>query len=89
MEVFKRDDKFEAGDAFFDVAKRPPRKDAPADSEPQITRPKAILYVSCNPNALRNDLKEAKKPDIPYRIKAFDMFPHTHHVETLVELRRG
>lgn len=92
MEVFKKDaDKFEAGDAFFDVAVLdPPRKGcAGVITELQVTRPKAIFYVSCNPNALRNDLKEAKKHSyIPYRIKAFDMFPHTHHVETLVELRQ-
>ncbi len=93
MEVHKKDaDKFQAGDAFFDVAVLdPPRKGCKGViSELQITRPKAILYVSCNPNALRNDLKEAKKHGYtPYRIKAFDMFPHTHHVETLVELRRN
>ena len=92
MEVFKKDaDKFEAGDAFFDVAVLdPPRKGCSGViSELQITRPKAIFYVSCNPNALRNDLKEAKKHGYtPYRMKAFDMFPHTHHVETLVELRK-
>ncbi len=93
MEVHKKDaDKFQAGDAFFDVAVLdPPRKGcAGVISELQITRPKAILYVSCNPNALRNDLKEAKKHGYtPHRMTAFDMFPHTHHVETLVELRRS
>ena len=64
----------------------PPRKDAQGDFQLQITRPKAIVYVSCNPNALRNDLKEANKRLHTVCIKAFDMFPHTHHVETLVEL---
>lgn len=93
MEVFKKDaDKFQAGDAFFDVAVLdPPRKGCRGViTELQLTRPKAIIYVSCNPNALRNDLKEAKKHGYtPHRIKAFDMFPHTHHVETVVELRRA
>jgi len=93
MEVRKTNaDKFEAGDAFFDVAVLdPPRKGcAGVISELQITRPKAIFYVSCNPNALKKDLKEAKKFGYtPHRVKVFDMFPHTHHVETVVELRRS
>ncbi len=84
-------DKFEAGDEFFDVAiLDPPRKGASGViSELQITRPKAILYVSCNPRALAKDMKEAKRFGyVPHRATAFDMFPHTLHVETLVELRK-
>ena len=84
-------DKFEAGDEFFDVAiLDPPRKGASGViSELQITRPKAIFYVSCNPRALAKDLREAKQFGyVPVRATAFDMFPHTLHVETLVELRK-
>ena len=92
MEVHQRDaDKFEAGDAFFDVAVLdPPRKGAKGViSELQITRPKAIFYVSCNPRALAADLREAKQHGYTvHRATAFDMFPQTHHVETLIELRR-
>ena len=93
MEVHQTDaNKFEAGDAFFDVAiLDPPRKGARGViSELQITRPKAIFYVSCNPRALATDLREAKKFGYSvYQATAFDMFPHTNHVETLVELRRS
>jgi len=47
--------------------------------------PEALLYVSCNPKHLANDLKELDK----YEIKSaalFDMFPQTPHMEAVVEL---
>ena len=50
-------------------------------------RPKAISYVACEPSVLARDLR--KLLDGGYRIesiKAFDMFPQTHHVETVVRL---
>ena len=92
MEVRVADaDKFQAGDAFFHVAiMDPPRKGAKGViKELRLTNPKAIMYVSCNPNALRSDLFEAKKLGyVPHRVCFFDFFPHTEHVETLVELRK-
>ncbi len=48
-------------------------------------RPKKIIYVSCNPVALRQDLSALEG----YRIdpvRAYDMFPQTPHVETLAVL---
>ena len=48
-------------------------------------RPRAVLYVSCNPATLARDL--ARLPH--YRIASlhsFDMFPQTAHVETVCEL---
>ncbi len=47
-----------------------------------------IFYVSCNPSTLARDLQRLrleKKWKIR-RIQAFDMFPQTSHVESLVEL---
>ena len=93
MEIKKANaDQFQAGDAFFDVAVLdPPRKGASGViSELRYTNPKAIIYVSCNPHALRKDLFEAKKYGYtPSRMLAFEMFPHTNHIETLVELRKA
>ena len=89
-------DAFRAGDAFFNaVVLDPPRKGIQTVkkgqhllSELNLTKPKAIFYVSCNPHALRSDLFLAKKLGYaPYQMRAFNMFPHTKHVETLVELR--
>lgn len=92
MEIRKGDaDKFQAGDAYFDLAVLdPPRKGAnQVIKELRYTNPKALIYLSCNPYALQKDLQEAKKWGYePTRMIAFDMFPHTRHVETLVELRK-
>lgn len=49
--------------------------------------PKEILYVSCMPSTLARDLK---KISFKYELVdcfAFDMFPQTAHVETLVHLK--
>jgi 23S rRNA (uracil1939-C5)-methyltransferase len=48
-------------------------------------RPRAILYVSCNPATLARDL--ARMPTFEVRsVLGFDMFPQTAHVETVCEL---
>lgn len=53
-----------------------------------------VLYLSCHPVSLGRDLADfmaaAKKSRKSYRIQVvqpFEMFPHTDHVETLVDLR--
>jgi len=50
-------------------------------------RPKRICYVSCDPATLARDLKKliAGRYSLD-TIAAFDMFPQTHHVETVVNL---
>ncbi|MFV3011680.1 23S rRNA (uracil(1939)-C(5))-methyltransferase RlmD [Clostridium botulinum] len=51
--------------------------------------PKEIIYVSCNPKTLVDDLKYLI--DNGYKlekVKGMDMFPHTPHVETCVLLQR-
>jgi 23S rRNA (uracil1939-C5)-methyltransferase len=50
-------------------------------------QPRQISYVSCDPATLARDLKKLIAGG--YRltsISAFDMFPQTHHVETVVQL---
>ena len=55
------------------------------------SRPRRLLYLSCDPASLSRDLalllRESKAPWTLVSAQAFDMFPQTHHVETLVELR--
>ena len=50
-------------------------------------RPRGIVYVSCDIRSARRDLKEATG----YRITdvtCFDLFPETHHIETVLVLER-
>lgn len=50
-------------------------------------RPQRIVYVSCDPATLARDLKKLIAEGYAFdRITAFDMFPQTHHVETVVHL---
>ena len=51
--------------------------------------PKLISYVSCDPATLARDLKDLLAGGYHLvSIIAFDMFPQTHHVETVVHLGR-
>ena len=50
-------------------------------------RPQRIVYVSCDPATLARDLRKLTAEGYTLdRIRAFDMFPQTHHVETVVHL---
>ena len=47
-----------------------------------------LIYVSCNPATLARDLELLKEEYEISPIEAFDMFPHTVHVECLCQLNR-
>jgi len=50
-------------------------------------RPRRVSYVSCDPATLARDLKKLIAGGYHLAsISAFDMFPQTHHVETVVHL---
>ena len=53
-------------------------------------RPRAIAYVACDPAALARDLGTARDQGYePTSIRAFDLFPMTHHVECVAILDPG
>jgi 23S rRNA (uracil1939-C5)-methyltransferase len=69
----------------------PPRAGAEPEAVRSIIalRPRHIAYVSCDPATLARDLRALF--DAGYSlgsVRAFDMFPQTHHVETVVHIFR-
>lgn len=51
------------------------------------TAPKAIAYVSCDPAAFARDVKYFANAGWQIeKLRAFDLYPHTHHVETVALL---
>jgi tRNA/tmRNA/rRNA uracil-C5-methylase (TrmA/RlmC/RlmD family) len=67
----------------------PPRAGAGKTVVDQLVflEPKKILYVACDPVSLARDLKSFMGSG--YRleqIRSYDLFPHTHHFETIASL---
>ncbi|WP_104092243.1 class I SAM-dependent RNA methyltransferase [Arthrobacter sp. GMC3] len=51
------------------------------------TQPRAIAYVSCDPAAFARDVKYFANAGWQVeKLRAFDLYPHTHHVETVALL---
>ena len=92
MEILALPDRrFEPSRSFFDVAVvDPPRAGTNGSLERLlINRPRHIVYVSCHIGSGSADIRKALKAG--YRIvdvTCFDMFPDTHHFETVIHLTR-
>ena len=85
-EYFKKE-----GKQFDLVILNPPRKGCTNKVLDELVKKedlKNILYLSCNPATLSRDIKYLeKKSNFKLKsVKAFDMFPHSFHLETLVQL---
>ena len=66
----------------------PPRAGLDPDSVELVSRFERIIYISCNPETLRDNLTELTKTHKIEHFALFDQFPYTHHVETGVILTR-
>ena len=84
-------ERYRPSNAAFDVAiVDPPRRGCGRSlSEVLACRPRFVVYVACNPSALVTDLRSAERQgyDID-SVRCFDLFPDTHHIETVVRLAR-
>jgi tRNA/tmRNA/rRNA uracil-C5-methylase (TrmA/RlmC/RlmD family) len=67
----------------------PPRAGAEKETIESLLRikPKEISYVSCDPATLARDLRKLTESYSIENIVALDLFPQTHHVETVARLR--
>ena len=50
--------------------------------------PQTIVYVSCNPATQARDLALMNEEYMVTDIQPVDMFPHTHHVENVVRMKK-
>jgi len=47
-----------------------------------------VVYVSCNPATQARDLALLDKEYEVTKVQPVDMFPHTHHIENVVQLKK-
>lgn len=47
-----------------------------------------IVYISCNPSTQARDIQMLSENYVVSEVQPVDMFPHTHHVENIVLLKR-
>jgi tRNA/tmRNA/rRNA uracil-C5-methylase (TrmA/RlmC/RlmD family) len=52
--------------------------------------PAHVVYVACDPVALARDTRTLRESGYELtRLRAFDLFPHTHHVEAVATFVRA
>lgn len=73
---------------FSTVFVDPPRAGLDPDTCALVSRFQNILYISCNPNTLADNLKLLSKSHEITRFALFDQFPYTPHTECGVMLTR-
>lgn len=77
-------DSFKFSTIFVD----PPRAGLDDGTETLVTKMDNILYISCNPVTLAENLKQITKTHKVVKAALFDQFPWTHHIESGVYLEK-
>ena len=66
----------------------PPRAGIDADTLKLIAQFDNIIYISCNPDTLRENMQTLKQTHRIERFALFDQFPYTAHIESGLLLRK-
>ncbi|MGF1743212.1 tRNA (uridine(54)-C5)-methyltransferase TrmA [Vibrio profundum] len=66
----------------------PPRSGMDIDTCKMVQNYQRILYISCNPETLQENLEQLSTTHKVTRFALFDQFPFTHHIETGVLLEK-
>jgi tRNA (uracil-5-)-methyltransferase len=77
-------DSFNFSTIFVD----PPRAGLDSGTEKLVTEMDSILYISCNPETLAENLKQITRTHQVVSAALFDQFPWTQHIESGVLLKR-
>ena len=73
---------------FDTVFVDPPRAGIDDETLKLLQRFERIIYISCNPDTLHDNLKLLTQSHKVTRFALFDQFPYTHHVESGVLLEK-
>ena len=73
---------------FDTVFVDPPRAGIDDETLKLLQRFQRIIYISCNPDTLYDNLKQLSQTHRISKFAMFDQFPYTHHVETGVLLEK-
>ncbi|MDP5190008.1 tRNA (uridine(54)-C5)-methyltransferase TrmA [Rheinheimera baltica] len=66
----------------------PPRAGLDSDTVQLVSQFKDIIYISCNPETLAQNLTTLTTTHDIVKLAVFDQFPYTHHIETGVWLSK-
>lgn len=73
---------------FSTVLVDPPRAGLDKHTEQMVARFEHILYISCNPETLHDNLRHLCQSHTIEHFAIFDQFPYTEHIECGVLLKR-
>lgn len=88
---FRRLEEAEIDIASYDfdtVFVDPPRAGIDNDTLTLLQRFERIIYISCNPDTLHDNLQQLAQTHKITQFALFDQFPYTHHVESGVLLEK-